>query len=227
MANKSEPKGLVTKALSRLEREPDLPWARLVATTAPSLRLKPLPVLARDLKKIGGLDGCMVRLGFGTKAVSRLIRDQPAIYLALTDASVSQFSSDLPDGIGPAVDIAKVRAFLKDAIWTLPSEESLIKAVMAEVEKNPEIYFSDLPGLVNRCVSRVGELLDVEDNLPWKQFLTNTQSIVKLELLADPIGKYLKRGTALFVTGTHGQRRPCGCSGCSRAASSSCFHRDK
>ena len=30
----------------------------------------------------------------------------------------------------------------------LSSDELLIKALKAEVEKNPEIYFSDLPGLV-------------------------------------------------------------------------------
>ena len=87
----------------------------------------------------------------------------------------------------------KVQAFLKDALWTLSTEESLVKAVMAEVKKNPEYYFSDLPGLLNRCISRVGKQFEVEDKLPWKQFLTDTQSIVKIKLLADPIGMYLKR----------------------------------
>jgi|SRR5271157_3381448 len=194
MDDKSRSKHVVTKALSRLERERDLQWARLVATTASSLRLEPvMPVLERDLKKIGGLDAFMLRFGFGTKVVSRLIRDQPAIYLALTDASVSQFSSALPDGIGPVLDVVKVPAFLKDAIWTFSSEESLIKAVMAEVEKNPESYFSDLPGLVNRCIARVGELLEAEADWPWRLFFINAQLIVKLKLSAEPIGKYLKR----------------------------------
>ena len=45
---------------------------------------------------------------------------------------------------------------------------------------------------MNCCAARVGELLEAEDKLPWKLFSSNTQSIVKLKLLAGPIRKYLK-----------------------------------
>ena len=52
MANRSGLKHAVIKALSRLERDRDLPWARLVATAAPSLRLEAMiPAIDRDLKE--------------------------------------------------------------------------------------------------------------------------------------------------------------------------------
>ena len=46
---------------------------------------------------------------------------------------------------------------------------------------------------MNRCATRVGKLLEAEADWPWKQFLTNTQSILKLKLGIHPIRAYLKR----------------------------------